>query len=149
MRECHAAGWQPSRDWQRLTMRWMCCRAAAWGCGSPLWGCVWAGSGWGPWAGLEPGLRSPLPGSCSTGSGPSSASGPQDPISPSRPDTARSLWLSSRGSPGPAAPWQRSHRSTHQQGLYNYWGKVQNVEIITNNLAEMEINTPPILRATT
>lgn len=85
-------------------MRWMCCRAGAWGCGSLLGGSVEAGSGWGPWAGLEPGLRSPLAWTCATDFGPSSASVLPDPISPGRPGTTRSLWLSSTESPGPAVP---------------------------------------------
>lgn len=74
-----------------LTMRWMCCRAGAWGCGSPLAGCVWAGSGWGPSAGLEPGLRSLRLWTCATDSEPSSASDLPIPISPGRLGTAHNL----------------------------------------------------------
>lgn len=71
-------------------MQWMCCRAGAWGCGSPLGDCVWAGSGRGPWAGPELAPRSRLAEICATDSEPSSASGPLDPTSPGRSDTARS-----------------------------------------------------------
>lgn len=138
---CQSAGWWSSCDRQWLTMRWMCCRAGVWGCGSPLWGCVWAGSGWGPWAGLEPGLRSPLAWTCATDSEPSSASVLPDPISPGRPGTARSLWLSSRESPAPAAPWRRSRRSTRRPGLYNYCGRDRLGVLAQCNLGKMMINT--------
>lgn len=143
---CQTAGWQPSCD--RLTMRWMCCRAGAWGCGSPLGGCVWAGSDWGSWVGLESGLRSPPAWTCSTDSEPSSASVPPDPISPGRPDTARSLWPSSRESPAPAAPWQRSRRSTRQPELCNYCGRTRPGVLVQRHLGKMMINTPHMLRAT-
>lgn len=114
------AVWQFSCVWQWLTMLWMCCRVGAWGCGSPLWDCVWVGSGWEPWAGPEPGPHSPPVWTCATDSSLSSASVLPDPIFPGRPDTARSLWLNSRGSLAPAAPWRRSRRSTRQPGLYSY-----------------------------
>lgn len=138
----HHAG----RQW--LTMRWMCCRAGVWGCGFPLWGCVWAGSGWGPWVGLEPGLRSPLAWICSIDSEPSSASVLPDPIFPGKPDTAHSLWLSSRESPGPTAPWRRSRRSRRQPELCNYWGRSGPGVLVQCDLWKLMINTHHMLRAT-
>lgn len=129
-------------------MRWMCCRAGVWGCGFPLWGCVWAGSGWGPWVGLEPGLRSPLAWICSIDSEPSSASVLPDPIFPGKPDTAHSLWLSSRESPGPTAPWQRSRRSRRQPELCNYWGRTRPGVLVHCDVWKMMINTHHMLQAT-
>lgn len=117
-------------------MLWMCCREGVWGCCSPLWGCVWAGSGWEPWVGLDPGIRSHLSWTCSTDSEPSSANVLPDPISPGRPDTAHSLWLSSKESPAPAAPWQRSHRSTHQPELYNYCREARPEVWVQRNLGK-------------
>jgi len=117
---CQTAGWRSPCGGQWLTMRWMCCRAGVWGCGSLLWCCVWAGSGSLTSAGPEPGLRSPPAWTSATDCEPSSASVLPDPISPGRPGTARSWWPSSRESPGPAAPWRRSRRSTRRPGPYNY-----------------------------
>lgn len=71
-------------------MRWMCCRAGAWGYGSPLAGCVLADSGWGPWAELEPGFHSPLAWIYATGFELSLTSVLPDPTSPDKPDTAHS-----------------------------------------------------------
>lgn len=118
---CQSAGWHVVK--QRLTMRWMCCRAGVWGCCSPLGGCVAAGSGRAPWAGLETGLRSPLAWIFATDSSLSSASVLPDPTSPGRPGTSHSLWLSSIESPKPEAPWRRSRISTRRPGLYSYYRK--------------------------
>lgn len=128
-----------------LTMRWTCCRAGAWGCGSLLWGCVWADSGWTPWAGPEPAPHSPPAWTCATDSGPSSASVRPGPISPGRPGTARSLWLSSRESPAPAAPWRRSRRSTRRPGLCSYCGGDRLGELALSCLEKTMIITPCML----
>lgn len=113
----------------------MCCVQCGLDSGPLASGCVWAGSD-SVVAGsviIQLELQdekaapdSPLAQAFAIDCEPASASVPRAPTSPGTPWTLRSLWLNSRGSLVPGAPWQKSHRSTLQPALCSYWDKTQN-----------------------